>query len=526
MASPVSPERVGLPARYRVVRHLRSGGMAALWEAHDDVLDRDVAVKVLAEHLGADPAARGRFEREARAAARLSSHPHVVTIYDVGEYDGSAFIVMELMARGSLADRLAAQGPVPRETALGWLADAASALDDAHAAGIVHRDVKPGNMLLDDRGRLALADFGIALVAREEQLTRTGEILGTMAYISPEQALGRPATPASDRYSLAAVAYELLTGRRPFDAAHPAAQARAHVEDEPPATGSAGLDAVVHRGLAKDPAERWGSAGALVAALRRALTQGDAAAVTAVARPAPPRPAALTGRTARVRTPRAPVPAATEPPAPRRGPRARRVAALGLALVAAGLALAAVLGGSGGGGPATPTSRPAASAQRSAPARSTAPQSTASRATTQAAGGLVSARRLQVAGYEARLSGRLGEALALDERVLAACGDRRALDPCGYALFETGAVRSGAWAGEARRRGSCSGGSAATATMPRARCRASSHSPRAGRSLPGRPRSRRSREGSASRSKTSVRDNVRSSMATVPDTTAITSARA
>ena len=110
MASPVSPERVGLPARYRVVGHLRSGGMAGLWRAHDEVLDRDVAVKVLAEHLSADAAARRRFEREARAAARLSSHPHVVTIYDVGEFEGAAYIVMELMERGSLADRMAADG--------------------------------------------------------------------------------------------------------------------------------------------------------------------------------------------------------------------------------------------------------------------------------------------------------------------------------------------------------------------------------------------------------------------------------
>jgi eukaryotic-like serine/threonine-protein kinase len=448
MASPVSPERVGLPARYRIVRHLRSGGMAGLWQAHDDVLDRDVAVKVLAEHLSADPAARERFEREARAVARLSSHPHVVTIYDVGECEGSAYIVMELMARGSLADRLAAEGAVPRQTALGWLGDAASALDDAHAAGIVHRDVKPANMLLDGRGGLALADFGIALVAREEQLTRTGEILGTMAYSAPEQALGRPATPASDRYSLAVVAYELLVGRRPFDAAHPAAQARAHVEDAPPPTGSAALDAVLGRGLAKDPAERWGRAGALVAALERGLGQSDVTGVTATAQPA--RPAAATGRTVRVRAPRAPAPVATGRTAPPRRSRTPWLAAGALALVVAGLVLAAGLGGSGGGQPSPATSQQAASAKRSAPSRSTAATTTTPPATTPAttsppaaaaaAGDLASARRLQVAGYQARLSGQLDEALALDQRVLAACGAGRALDPCGYALFEVGAV--------------------------------------------------------------------------------------
>ena len=445
MPSPVSPERVRLPGRYRVVRHLRSGGMASLWQAHDDVLDRDVAVKVLAEHLTEDPAARERFGREARAVARLSSHPHVVTIYDVGECDGCAFIVMELMAGGSLADRLSRDRPVARETALRWLEDAASALDDAHAAGIVHRDIKPGNMLLDDRGRLALADFGIARVARERQLTRSGEILGTLAYIAPEQALGKPATAASDTYSLAVVAYELLAGRRPFDASHPAAQARAHVEDEPPPVGPLGVDAVLRRGLAKAPAERWGSAGTMVDALERVAASGETSAVT-VRRPLP-----AGSPTQAARAPRIPKPIPSE----RRPGRSLVPWVTGAALaIVAGLVLAAALGGSGGGDTADGTggAQATASAKRSQPARSTAPTaaarttSPATSATTRtttppaAAGDLASAGALQVAGYRARLGGRLDEALALDQRVLAACGDGRALDPCGYALFEMGAV--------------------------------------------------------------------------------------
>ncbi|HKH19116.1 MAG TPA: serine/threonine-protein kinase, partial [Solirubrobacteraceae bacterium] len=237
--------RITLPDRYRVVRHIANGGMASVWEAHDELLDRRVAVKVLASHLGEDDRARRRFAREARAAAGLSSHPHVVTIYDVGEHDGKSFIVMELVAGGTVADRLragdersgderAALGRIPHRVALRWLEEAGSALDAAHEAGIVHRDVKPANMLLDEKGRLALADFGIARLGLEDQITQTGQVLGTAAYISPEQAMGHPSTAASDRYSLAVVAFELLTGSKPFTAENFAAQARAHVEDEPP----------------------------------------------------------------------------------------------------------------------------------------------------------------------------------------------------------------------------------------------------------------------------------------------------
>src|SRR3954449_2291091 len=229
-----SPARVSLPERYRVVRHVANGGMASVWEARDELLDRSVAVKLLASHLSEDDRGRRRFQREARAAAGLSNHPHVVTIYDVGEYEGRTFIVMELLTGGTLADRLRSGERIPHETALRWLREAASALDAAHEAGVVHRDVKPANMLIDEHGRLAIADFGIARLALEDQLTATGTVLGTAAYISPEQAVGDPATPASDRYALAVVAFELLTGERPFQGENFAAQARAHVEDPPP----------------------------------------------------------------------------------------------------------------------------------------------------------------------------------------------------------------------------------------------------------------------------------------------------
>jgi eukaryotic-like serine/threonine-protein kinase len=274
-------DRVRLPSRYRLTGFIAGGGMAGVWEAEDTRLDRRVAVKVLADHLAEDPVNARRFQREARAAARVSSHPHVVTIYDVGEHEGRSFIVMERLNGGTVADALR-HGRIPADRALTWLRDAASALDVAHEHGIVHRDVKPGNLLLDDADRVRVADFGIARLTTDDTVTTAGQLLGTAAYLSPEQIVGRPTTPASDRYSLAVVAYELLTGRRPFRAEHPTAQARQHLEEdaEPPTHVDPRLpkavDAVLARGLAKEPADRWPTATAFVDALAAALAaDGD-----------------------------------------------------------------------------------------------------------------------------------------------------------------------------------------------------------------------------------------------------------
>jgi eukaryotic-like serine/threonine-protein kinase len=267
---------VDLPDRYQPTRLIGVGGMAAIWAAEDRLLQRPVAVKVLAEQYAAQPRFVKRFAREARTAASLSAHPHIVTIYDVGEHAGRPFFVMEELPGGTFADRMLAGRPDPADL-LRWLGEAASALDYAHLQGVVHRDVKPRNLLFDGLGRLSVADFGIARVRFEEQLTVSGELLGTAAYISPEQTAGEPATPASDRYALAVVAYEAFTGGLPFGAGTLVEIATRRTQMEPPRASRrspglpAAVDDVLLRGLARDPADRWDSGAGFVAALGRAL---------------------------------------------------------------------------------------------------------------------------------------------------------------------------------------------------------------------------------------------------------------
>ena len=271
-----------LPDRYRDPEHVGYGGMGDIYRAEDTVLGRDVAVKMLAERYAADEAVRGRFTREALAAARLSSEPNTVTIFDVGEHRGRPFIVMEYLRGGSLEDRLREQGAQEPARVLRWLDQAATALDAAHAHGVVHRDVKPGNLLLAGDGGVRVADFGVASAAGLDSLTMTGTVLGTAGYLAPEQARGEPTTPASDLYALGIVAFELLTGRRPYEADSPTAEATAHVHAEVPAISEHGdfppeVDAVFQQALAKDPAARYRSGRDFVGALRHAF---DADAVT------------------------------------------------------------------------------------------------------------------------------------------------------------------------------------------------------------------------------------------------------
>ena len=200
-----------IETRYRIERELGHGGMATVYLAHDQELARPVAVKVLAEHLAGDEAFRARFVREARLAGGLS-HPNIVRVYDAGEADGRPFIVMEYVPGASLAD--AGRLSVARAVDLG--VQACAGLQHAHDAGLVHRDVKPANLLVRDDGVLKIVDFGIARAAESTRHTQIGTLLGTAAYLAPEQIAGADATAASDLYSLGAVLYELLTGRPPY----------------------------------------------------------------------------------------------------------------------------------------------------------------------------------------------------------------------------------------------------------------------------------------------------------------------
>jgi eukaryotic-like serine/threonine-protein kinase len=326
-----------LPPRYVGVQRIATGGMGEIYLAEDEVLGRKVAIKLLAERFARDGAVRARFTREALAAARLSGHPHIVTIFDVGEAGGRPFIVMEYLPGGTLADR-ARKGPISRDAAIEWLKQAADALDDAHEQGIVHRDVKPANLLLDERGELHVGDFGIARVVDETStgMTLTGTVLGTAGYLSPEQARGEPVTPASDVYGLGIVAYELLTGGRPFESGSATAEAAAHIHQRVPPASERGVglpgevDAVFERVLAKDPEQRYATARAFVRALCLALESQEKTA---------PMPAAAARATERGR------------PAPVRSHRSRPwipvLAAVALAAAGiVGVILAASLGGS------------------------------------------------------------------------------------------------------------------------------------------------------------------------------------
>jgi serine/threonine-protein kinase len=328
-----------LPPRYHEPEQIGRGGMGDIYRATDSVLGRVVAIKILADRYAQDESVRERFTREALSAARLSGEPNTVTIYDVGEHDDRPYIVMEYLGGGSLDDVLRNEGVQPPERVFTWLEEAARALDVAHRAGVIHRDVKPANLMLDGEGHVHVADFGIASATGMDSLTMTGTVLGTAGYLSPEQAQGDRAGAASDRYALAVVAWELLTGRRPFEAESATAEAAAHVNAPIPAISSVGdlpreLDPVFEQGLAKDPEERFGTAGEFVAALRSAFS--EAAGSTGVIAAVPPPPTAATERlSARDELAYAPY-----PPAPR---AQRAVWPLLAALLLAGATAGALL---------------------------------------------------------------------------------------------------------------------------------------------------------------------------------------
>jgi hypothetical protein len=259
--------------RYRLVSRLARGGMAEVWEAHDEVLTRPVAVKLLLPHLAADEAFHTRFHREALAAARLS-HPHIVSIYDTCSTEDDEAIVMELVRGRTLRDVLDERGSLAPTRAVVIARQVADALAHAHACGLVHRDVKPGNILLADDGRVLVTDFGIAKAAEEvSDLTDAGQVVGTAKYLSPEQVRGAALDGRADVYALGVVLYEMLCGRPPFagESSTATAVARLTTDPIPPrqvrAGVSRGLEAIVLRALARDPDDRFPTATALCSAL-------------------------------------------------------------------------------------------------------------------------------------------------------------------------------------------------------------------------------------------------------------------
>ena len=326
-----------IAGRYALQELVGAGGMSSVYRAHDELLDRHVALKILHPTYREDEDAVERFLREAQAVARLS-HPNVVTVIDRGEEDGHQFIVFEYVDGVTLKDHLVRQGPLPVDEAVRIAIDVGEALAYAHGQGIVHRDVKPQNVILNGDGAAKVTDFGIARsVDVDKGVTQTGTVVGTGDYIAPEQASGQPAVPGSDVYGLGCMLFELLTGSPPFSGTGFVDVAMQHIHAPVPSVRERRADvpprlaAAVQRALAKDPADRFESMDAFVAELRASLSQPQEEAATTVLprAPAPPPPRAK--------------------PAPRRQPRRFPVAPVlaGLVIVA-GVAALLIFVGDGG----------------------------------------------------------------------------------------------------------------------------------------------------------------------------------
>jgi serine/threonine-protein kinase len=262
--------------KYHILKELGQGGMGIVYKAFDPTLEREVAVKVLAAHLTGEDEFVQRFLREARAAAKLD-HPNIVTIHEVGQEENLYYFVMTLLAGQSLAQILEGQGPLSFETVLSVTEQVAGALDYAHERGFVHRDVKPSNIVVDAQGRAVLTDFGLVRAEAGVRLTRTGVMLGTPEYMSPEQALEEEATAASDLYALAVVVYEMLVGQAPFQAQTPLGVLMKQLKEAPPRLRprnpaiSEELEEVVLAALSKDPRARPASGAIFVESLRQAM---------------------------------------------------------------------------------------------------------------------------------------------------------------------------------------------------------------------------------------------------------------
>ncbi|ALU39272.1 protein kinase [Kocuria flava] len=271
-----------LGGRYALTDRIAIGGMGEVWRAKDRVLGRVVAVKILKEEYNGDPNFLQRFRAEARHTALLN-HPGVANVFDYGEEEGSAFLVMELVPGEPLSNIIERRRTLEADTVLNYIGQTARALAAAHAQGLVHRDVKPGNLIITPDNRVKVTDFGIARLADQVPLTATGQVMGTAQYLAPEQATGQTATGSSDIYSLGIIGYECLAGRRPFTGESQIAIALAQVNDPPPPLAEdvpEPVRALIMSMLAKEPRDRPATAGALATAVD-AIRRGDVAAAAA-----------------------------------------------------------------------------------------------------------------------------------------------------------------------------------------------------------------------------------------------------
>ena len=370
--SPRGPKGELISDRYRIEDRLGSGGMSSVFRATDTILERTVAVKILAEHLSDDERFVARFRREALAVAKLV-HPNIVQVYDTGIDSGRHYIVMEYVRGRSGAQLLQAEGKLDPETSVAIGVQACAGLDYAHRHGIIHRDVKPGNLMIiggpagGGDMTVKLADFGIARASEQTRITQVGSVVGTAAYLAPEQARGEEATPSSDVYSLGVVLYQFLTGRLPYEGAS-LAELAVRQQSEQPLHPSSYNDAVpqsvgdaVLVALDSDPSRRFAAAGELADALRRGL-RGESPTPTAATRVlGGEEPTAATRHMQRTRTQRRP----QRRPAPPRGqprpvqqPRRRRasrfarnaLALIAILLLAAVVAMIVVLASSNNSG--------------------------------------------------------------------------------------------------------------------------------------------------------------------------------
>jgi serine/threonine protein kinase len=370
--------------RYELQSRIAIGGMGEVWQATDLVIGRLVAIKILKDEYLGDPGFLERFRAEARHAA-LVNHEGIANVYDYGEEEGSAYLVMELVPGEPLSAVIEREKTLSIDKVLDIIAQTSAALQDAHSAGLVHRDIKPGNMLITPEGRVKITDFGIARIADQVPLTATGQVMGTVQYLSPEQASGHPASPSTDIYSLGIVAYECLAGKRPFTGESQVAIAMAQINEEPPPLPDTIAEPVrnlVYSCIAKKPADRPASAANLARAaqaLRRGDLQGAAAAVPGVlgttttpldATVVMPR-TAETGATTVLNIPEAPEPvvsAEKKKRSPWTWPLIALVGVLVIVLIGAVVALT-----SGGN---TPEPTPTKSSQSASPTKSKTPSAT------------------------------------------------------------------------------------------------------------------------------------------------------